>query len=53
VGDIGLRLADRGLRAVDVGAGAAGRSAGGGDGVYFSPNPPLFVVDLAFEGGLF
>jgi hypothetical protein len=52
VGDIGLRLADRGLRPIDVGAGAAGCRPGGGDGVHLGPNAPLFVDDLAFEGCL-
>jgi transketolase len=41
---------DRGLRAVDV--GAAHCRPGGGDGPHFGPNPPLFVDNLAFEGGL-
>jgi hypothetical protein len=52
VGDIGLGLADRGLRSIDVGAGAAGCCPRGGDGVHFGPYAPLFVDDLAFEGGL-
>jgi hypothetical protein len=52
VGDIGLRLTDRGLRSVDIGAGAAGCRSRGGDGVDFGLNAALFVDDLAFKGGL-
>jgi hypothetical protein len=51
-GDIRLRLSDRGLRAIDVGAGAASGRSGGGDGVHLGPNATLFVPDLAFESSL-